>query len=71
MRRREAILANCPQTGAKSCKSRLTQNYSFQVQTELCFVISFAKKKKTMNNLFTFHFLMMSADAVSGNVWTS
>lgn len=45
------MLANCPRTGAKTCESMLTQNYSFQFLGKLCFVIPSAKNKKTANNL--------------------
>lgn len=40
------MLANCPRTGAKTCESMLTQNYSFQFLGKLCFVIPSAKKTK-------------------------
>lgn len=71
MGRKEAMLANFPQTEAKTCKTVLTLNYPFQVQSELSSVISFAKKKKTTNNLFTLQLLTMSADTMSGNGWTT
>ena len=40
------MLANCPQTGAKTRQSMLTQNDTFQFQSELCFGMTFCKKKK-------------------------